>query len=289
MFDSILVPTDGSACAESAIEHAEALASRSGATVHVLAVIDPGTLDNAPHLERARDDNEARVTSRCEDLRRSGVDATSVVRTGGPHREILDYAAEAAVDLVVMGTHGRTGLERYVLGSVTEKVVRLSETPVMTVRGGADSIETAPYADVLVPTDGSAHATAAVDVGIDVAGLYDGRLHALSVIDTMALGVDVRSAEIFDAIDASARQAVDDVVAAASEAGVSAVDGEVRYGTVFREINAYVEANDVDLIVMGTHGRSGLERYLLGSVAEKVVRTAAVPVVTVRSGTAGDG
>jgi nucleotide-binding universal stress UspA family protein len=182
-----------------------------------------------------------------------------------------------------MGTHGRTGVEQYILGRVTEKVVRLSDIPVLTVRAEGDGEITCPYSDILIPTDGSEQAAAAIDVGVDITGAYDARLHALSVIDPMALGVDVRSAEIFEALDEAAETAVETVADEATKASVSAVETAVKYGHPYREIHSYVDANDIDLIVMGTHGRSGLERYLLGSVTEKIVRTSAVPVLTVRS------
>jgi nucleotide-binding universal stress UspA family protein len=201
----------------------------------------------------------------------------------------LDYATQQDVDLIAMGTHGRTGIERRLLGSVTERVVRLSDVPVLTVRSRDGHTATFPYSDVLLPTDGSEQAAAAVDAAADVAGTYDARLHVLSVIDTMSLGIDVRSADVAELLEEDAQGAVETVADEARAASVSAVETSVQYGHPYREINAYVDANDVDLVVMGTRGRSGLERYLLGSVTEKVVRTSSVPVMTVQSSTSPDG
>lgn len=282
MFDNILVPTDGSECAEVAIGYAKDLAAHYEATVHVLHVVDSRTIENAPRLERTRDENTEMVEAVCEDIAEADIPVKNEVRTGIPHQEILDYATREGIDLITMGTHGRTGVKRYLLGSVTEKVVRSSEIPVLTVREDDEREVTYPYSDILIPTDGSEQAAAAADLGIEIASNYDACLHALSVIDMMALGVDVRSAKIFETLDEAAKRAVESVANEATEASISAVRKTVEYGQPYREINAYVEANDIDLIVMGTHGRSGLERHLLGSVAEKIVRTSSVPVLTVR-------
>lgn len=160
--------------------------------------------------------------------------------------------------------------------------MRLSDVPVLTVRAGDDG-STYPYSNVLIPTDGSDQATAAIDVGVDIASTYDARLHALSVVDTMAMGVDVRTADIFEMFEEVAQTAVETVETRAARASISAIETVVEYGYPYRDILSYLDPNDIDLIVMGTHGRSGLERYLLGSVTEKIVRTSPVPVLTVRS------
>jgi nucleotide-binding universal stress UspA family protein len=282
MFDTILVPTDGSECAEVALGHAEDLAVRYDATVHVISVVDARTLDGAPHLDEIRAERTAMVEAVCERLAGADVPVEDAVLTGVPHREILDYAASRDVDLVAMGSHGRTGVERYLMGSVAEKVVRLSDAPVLTVRAEDDGPVTYPYAEVLTPTDGSEQAGVAAELGIDLAARYGARLHALSVVDTAVWGGNVRPSEFLDSVDGAAQTAVERVADAARGA-VPAVSTAVERGHPYEVINSYVRANDVDIVVMGTHGRSGLERYLLGSITEKVVRTSPVPVLTVRS------
>jgi nucleotide-binding universal stress UspA family protein len=281
MFDDILVPTDDSESARAAVDYAENLASRFDARVHALCVVDSRSLENAPRYDQLKADRTELVERTCEELA-EGIAAESAVRTDVPHEAILQYATEHGIDLVVMGTHGRTGVERYLLGSVTEKVVRLSDVPVLTVRATDDGGVTYPYDDVLVPTDGSAGAEAAVAPAVAVASAYGARVHALSVIDTMSMGVDVRSSAILDALEESARAAVELVDERATEASVPGVETAIEHGSPYRAIRSYVEDHGVDLVVMGTHGRSGIERYLLGSVAEKTVRTSPVPVMTVR-------
>ncbi|MEF8863151.1 MAG: universal stress protein [Haloarculaceae archaeon] len=282
MFDDILVPTDGSECAQAAVGYAEDLATRYEARVHVLSVADSRRLENAPRADRVEQERAETAERTCNELSGSGVSVEQAVRTDIPHKAILRYATEQDIDLVVMGTHGRTGVERYLLGSVTEKVVRLSDVPVLTVKAEADGDATYPYADILVPTDGSGGAAAAIDPAVDIASTYDARVHALSVIDTMSMGVDVRSGAILDALEESARSAVETIEERAANASVHAVETAIQHGNPYRAIRSYVEEHDIDLVVMGTHGRSGIERYLLGSVAEKTVRTSPVPVMTVR-------
>lgn len=282
MFDRILVPTDGSKCAQAAVGYADDLARRYEAEVHALCVADSRTLESGPHFDQVKKERANLAERTCNDLSVSGVSVEQAVLADIPHKAILKYTSEEDIDLIVMGTHGRTGVERYLLGSVTEKVVRLSDVPVLTVKAEDDSEVTYPYTDVLVPTDGSQGAEAAIGPAVDIAHTYDARLHALCVVDTMALGVDVRSYAILDALEESAQSAVETIEAQATHASVSEIETAIEHGNPYRGIRSYVQAHDIDLVVMGTHGRSGIERYLLGSVTEKTVRTSPAPVMTVR-------
>ncbi|MFB6281943.1 MAG: universal stress protein [Haloferacaceae archaeon] len=139
MYDEILVPTDGSAAAERAIEHAVDLAGRYDARIHAFYVVDTSAyaaLEGAGTavVDALEDQGREAVAAVVDAAEAAGVPAERVVRDGSPHRNILDYIDEAGVDLVVMGTHGRRGIDRYLLGSVTERVVRSSPVPVLTVR-----------------------------------------------------------------------------------------------------------------------------------------------------------
>ena len=144
MFDHILIPTDGSETASEAAERGIQLADEQGATVHVLYVVQrvQGT-DGATGIvmEAMREAGERTVGEVAEQAEANGLDATTEVTVGTPHREILEYVESNDIDLVVMGTQGRTGVGRYLLGSVTEKVVRLSDVPVLTIRPESDGNE----------------------------------------------------------------------------------------------------------------------------------------------------
>lgn len=146
MYDAILVPTDGSPAAERAVDHAIELASTFGATVHALYVIDIALYSSLEAgvdvvieaLEREGDTAVRAVKSRCV---AAGLDTESAVLVGTVHRGIQEYIDEHDIDLVVMGTHGRKGIERFILGSVTERTVRSSDVPVLTVRAGKNEDE----------------------------------------------------------------------------------------------------------------------------------------------------
>jgi len=142
MFDRVLLPTDGSEAVGPAEATAINLAETHEAGLHVLYIVDQpttisGTGEGVPGLDNLLDALEqkgreatADVATRAEDR---GIEATNAVRQGNPHDDILTYAEANAIDVIVMGTHGRTGVKRALLGSVTEDVVRHSEIPVLTV------------------------------------------------------------------------------------------------------------------------------------------------------------
>lgn len=139
MYDRILLPTDGSRTAGRALEHATDLAIQYGATLHVLYVIDAAVfasdVETGPITEQFEAIGDEIVEDVGKRARNAGVESVvSHVGRGSPYERILEYANERDIDLIVMETHGRTGLDRYLIGSVTEKVVRLSDVPVLTVR-----------------------------------------------------------------------------------------------------------------------------------------------------------
>lgn len=286
MFDDLLVPVDGSDAADSAIDHAADLADRFDAAIRVLFVADTNrdsvTVVGADVVDALEREGEEIVEGVAADVRERGVACETDVVQGDPATTIADYAESQGMDLVVMPTHGRTGLSRFLLGSVTERVVRLSDVPVLTVRTHEDARTPFPYENVLLPTDGSEAADVATDRAIEFADAFDATLHAVSVVDDTALGFDVRSAAVGEELEDAATEAVADVAARATDAGVENVVESVPRGRVPQEILAYVDENDIDVVVMGTAGRSGADRVLLGSVTERVVRTSPIPVVTVR-------
>ena len=141
------------------------------------------------------------------------------------------------------------------------------------------------YDEILVPTDGSPASDAAITHAIDLAERYDARLHALYVVDGAAYStLEAGSEIVLEALESEGKEATKRVAQAATDAGVDS-ETVVTSGTAYRSIIDYAEENDIDMIVMGTHGRKGIDRYLLGSVTERVVRTSDVPVLTVRQPT----
>ena len=143
MYDEILVPTDGSPASDAAIEHAIDLAAQYGARLHALYVVDGAaysTLEAGSEIvvEALQSEGETATQRVADAAADAGIDTTTTVTTGTAYQSIRDYVAENGIDVIVMGTHGRKGLDRYLLGSVTERVVRTADVPVLTVRQPTD-------------------------------------------------------------------------------------------------------------------------------------------------------
>ena len=268
------------------VEAAAALASTHNATVHVLSVAD----EHGPTDDWDYDGDspaEAFIESQADHVDTGDLSVTPAVRGGVVHDAVLDYADDTGIDLIVMGTHGRTGVRRFLLGSVTEKVVRLADVPVLSVKADAEP-GTISFDDILLPTDGSSGAEAAIELTGTLASETDAAVHLVSVVDTRSLGIDVGSTAIVDELESVATDAVEDGADRLAKMGVEIVETAITHGIPYRAILEAIEDTDADLVVIGTHGRTGIDRYLLGSVAEKLVRTSPVPVMTVRASDAGD-
>lgn len=288
MYDDILFPYDGRDGAAEVLHHAAELAGAFDATVHLLFVAetasDTVTVVETQVVDGLVETGEETLERAEKRLRSLGVDYESEVVQGNPAPTIVDYAEHYDIDLIVMPTYGRDGLSRYLIGSVAEKVVRLASVPVLTTRMQPDEELTFPDEHVLLATDGSAGADRAVDHGLSLAAGLGATVHALSVVDDGTLA----AVRFDDEADAAATEAVERLVSAAENRGVTDVVRRVERGSPFESIRDDIEANDVDPVVLGTTGRRGTERILLGSVAEKTVRSAPVPVITVGDGEQSD-
>lgn len=285
MYEDILVPVDGSEGAIEILHHTAAQAEYWDATVHLLYVADTSrdsvTVVDASVVDALVTEGESIVEDAASTLRSHGVAYETDVVQGTPAPTIIEYAQRYQHDLVVLPTHGRTGLSRHFVGSVTEKVVRLSPTPVLTARMQPDEELRFPYASILIPTDGSPGAEAGAEHGLRLAAALDGAVHALGVTETASLGPDVRSVLSDTALEAAAAEAVDDILDRAEQRGISNTTRHVVQGNPADEIRETIAENHIDVVTMGTTGRRGVERILLGSVAERTVRSAPVPVITV--------
>jgi len=293
--DDLLVARDFSSVSDRALRHGLALAARTGATLHVLHadVLHDDTGSDRP----APGDG---IDALCEELAQAGVasrralDAVSVVdvtrRDVSPAPAVLRYAADEGIDLIALGTHGRRGPSRILLGSVAEEVVRRSDVPVLTVRGEGDDAPAAPVAPldrILVPVDFSDHAREALRTAAEWAALYDAEIDVLHVVEEdlpAAFYVGgVRSLhDVEPDLDEKVRARLTDFVSGV----LGSTDGihpHMRAGSAASEITEFVGEHDVDLVALSTHGRTGLERFLLGSVTEKVVRHVQCPVLTVKA------
>lgn len=297
--DQVLFPTDFSETADRALPWAVYLADGFEADLHLLHAVvlhadDPADPSHVfPSVEELYD----RLGSRAEEHMRSRarehaperLSVHRVQRRGiSPAPVVLDYAQEHDVDLVVMGTHGRRGLRHMLLGSVAEEVIRRAHCSVMTVPPGARGPTADGLDTILVPTDFSEHADRALEQAVDLARVTGAQLLLYHVVeemlfpDTYSAVAPPEAAEKGEAPLQRAREALERRISELGEPGLEA-SVEVEWGHAGTRIGDFAEDRDVDLIVIATHGLTGLRRVLLGSVTEMVVRSAPCPVFTVRT------
>ncbi|TMT81410.1 universal stress protein [Haloterrigena sp. H1] len=287
MFDTLLFPVDENDGTTDVFEHVLDIATTHDSTVHILNVADT-TRDSVTRIrgdvvDTLEQEGKQLVRETADRVEQRGVSTVTDVRQGDPYRIIIDYAEANDIDLVAMPTHGRQGLERLLLGSTTERVVRRSDVPVLTIQPDAADELQYPYEDVLVPTDGSDCANQALAMGVDVVSAEEATLHLLSVIALTSLGVDVRSDIQQSMLEGSATELLDEAAEFATNAGVESVSKTIEHASsIPKAILSYINDNDVNLVVIGTHGRTGFDRYMLGSVTESLIRTSPIPVLTVR-------
>ena len=297
MYETILVPTDGSEHAIRAAEHAHYFARMFDATAHLVSAADiqtAGGMFNAggvdqQFIERIEAENEEAIAA-TEAAFEGDVVETAVLR-GRPADAIVEYADEHDVDFISMGTHGRTGVSRYVAGSVTERVVRQASCPVLTAKAVERNELTGGYEEVMIPTDGSDAASIAIDHGIEIAKRAGARVHAVNIIDSGAITLTPGYSappELLERFEAEGERATEAIAENAADAGLDATTS-VREGLPASDLLAYADENDIDLITMGTTGRTGLNRYLLGSTAERVIRHAKMPVLAVNARERSEG
>ena len=289
---TILVPLDGSDFAARAIPFARAIAQQQGGRIVLVRAVLTGLSDAARQAARgeiqdARDEL-ARVAG---NLRENGIAAEWLVPNDEPGWAIIEQVQQQAIDLIVMSTHGRSGLGRWVYGSVADRVLRGTSTPIMLVPPWASFNwpAIASHFRYVVPLDGSAFAQQALGPTIKLARASAGQLILLSAIQPplIALGSSVAHGAFDTAAATAAAQG--ELTTVAQRLAVQGVQTttEVVEGTPTEAILDTVRLRQAHLIVMATHGRGGVTRALLGSVAEATLRRAPIPLLLVRIARAG--
>ncbi len=285
MYDNILLPFDGSEGAAAVLHHASEIAHWADATLKILYVADT-TRDSVTVVEGQTVDvlmekGKDIVEEATKTLDTLGTSYDTDIVQGNPAPTIAEYAEQYDQDLIVMSTHGRKGISRYLIGSVSEKVVRLSSVPVLTVNMQPDEQLTFPYENILIPTDGSTAATHAATHLLELAAALDATVHVLAVVEDTALGPNARSTAAEKENEQAAVDAIETVISKAETYGVATTVRHIEHGSPVEEILETIESNEIHAVGMGTTGKRGTDRILLGSVAEKTVRSAPVPVMTV--------
>lgn len=250
MIKRILVPLDGSPASECALVHVESLLRRVDASVTLLTVSS---------YEAAARSYLDGVAARLKDM---GASIDVATRVGLPAEQIVRAAVEGNFDLVAICRRAKA-VRRLLLGSVTEDVLRRSPVPVY-VAGTPGS-----GGEILVPLDGSHRAQSILPVVADFAEMYGSKL-ALLVVAALRVPAEVAASNLIHVQEALERRRIPNEIV-------------IRYGEPARQILAVARERDVDLIAMSTHGRTGLKRVAYGSVAERVLRKSARPLLMLRT------
>jgi len=284
-FHSILVPVDGSTLAEVAIPYALAVAERARSRVQFVFVYqDSFTLEPVELAWQYL----LRLTAKARE--RLGDSVSSALLHGPVAATLVKQARKIGADLVIMTTHGRGGLERAWLGSVTDQLIRRVGIPLLVLQpcedGSAPEFEPS---EILVPLDGSTLAETALQPAAALARLWDAELTLVQIVYPLPIVAEpaVPAAQGSDQeLTALARESAEEYVRQAAErlrsSGVKA-SGLALMGTDMpaHQLRELALPGRVSLIAMATHGRGGIRRFILGSVADKLVRTAEVPVLVV--------
>lgn len=306
-FSKILVPQDSSLLAEQAIPFAQAMASDEGTLIYLMVVpqadaihgLTGSTVASSTEVGAMFQEN---ASTDLRDLASRWVAIAPhyeiAIAIGDPSEQILKTAEERGADLIVIASHGRGALGRWTFGSVADRLSRSSNIPVMIVRpqDGDNAHRTVPEINrVILPTDGSKLSETAANTALGIAKRINRPLVLLRAVFPEAelapttgysavYAPDIYS-ELAKSLEDEARASLDTLAASLRDQGVEVVT-ELLDGPATQTIQEFATANDV--IVMTSHGRSGFRRWLLGSVAEKLVRTAPCPVVLVRPEDTGD-
>lgn len=298
----ILVPTNFSSRADAAFALGLHLARRLGAEVVLFHVLTPLETDvwsplyYIPEEKVLRDDLDAIITRLLDDVMArhdtDGVPVTRRITRGNlAAPAIVAGAADVEADLVVMGTHGRRGLRRALLGSVADEVVRTADCPVLLAREGATAPHPEAIERILLPVDMSDDGWAALPLADALARACGAQMDLLHVVDVFPTSglyglYYAPAAEIMPHVAAQARTDMQPCLDALAAAGTVAA-AHVEIGPPGDGIVHFAGAHPVDLIVMASHGHTGLTRFMLGGVAEKVTHAAPCPVLVVPAGKGG--
>ena len=293
MHETLLVPLDGSSAAEIVLPYAGEIAARLGAEVTLASVSESSVIDIASlyqsYLERIKEQLQGQI----EDYgAKKGARVFNTILLGKPADEILRYADESNASLIVIASRGSSGRGPWLLGNVTAKVLRATSSPVLLIRAGANREafqQKRLVKRILVPLDGSEVGEAAIPCTEVLAKALGAELvlfQALHPAVTLTYA-DVAAVPYTQPIaDESRRNSaityLNGVGKQLKERGLN-TSSVVDLGTPADQIIDYAKANDIDIIAMSTHGRSGIGRWVFGSVTDKVLHAGDTAILVVRA------
>ena len=297
MVQQMLVGLDGSPLAETILPYVTVLAKGVGAEVTLLHVVHvPEEVQEGeryqivqPLLQQVDTQAQDYLGRVAQQLADAGLAVKSQVITGDTAAAIVGYAQQKGMDLIALATHGRSGLQRWFHGSVAEKVLHTTQMPLLLIRPTEEQTPSAPeLTQIVVPLDGSAVAEAALSLAEELAASCKVPLILLQVVETVTLsfadpaGMGLSSyPQVLEGLQEAADIYVQRLAATVSSKGFS-VHTETPMGTPAEKIVEYVHDHRGSLVVMTSHGRTGLAGLVLGSVARRVVQHGNTPTLVVR-------
>ena len=299
MFEKLLVATDGSELAEAALPYAEELAGRLGSEVALLNICESEEqrASNMRQLYMSR--LAEAVEQGIREYRRlaGGLESEetkveSVIVAGNPAEEIIDYAETQHVSLIIMATHGRSGIKRWAVGSVATKVLRGSSVPLALIKAGEPSPTMSKrwlFAKALLPLDGSEVGETAVAYVEELAVRLKMEVTLLQVVEPKYIPIGTEPwyyshyrQESLAAMGQSAHDYLSGIEQRLNAKGI-AVSSRTEPGVASERILEVAEQIGADVIAMSTHGRSGVARWAVGSVADRLAHAGNIPLILVRA------
>ena len=287
-----LIPLDGTSLSESAFEMLPLLKSMGFDSARLVSVWESAWEESeagsneqgfGEATEKGRSYLAAYLEKQAGAVRAAGLESEIDVRIGRAAEEVIAAAAQG-VDLVLIATHGRSGIARWWLGSVADKVVREVTCPVLLIGPNVQQDLTVPPSRILLPLDGSTEAEAAIPVAAWIAGLTGAEIEAVRCMSLTPVaydpGMSIYSAELIDSMEEAVREYLAGVE---SKLPGRKVKTTMLVGGPGEMLTQHLDENPAGLVVMTSHGRSGVARVALGSVTDRLLHGPA-PVLVVRSG-----
>ncbi len=298
----LLVPTDFSPCSRRALAYALVVGRSASSKIHLLHVVTPietdpyGPIHHLPEVDATHEGVEQLIHHLLvEEAKAVGSDETEVepveVHARSAALGILDYADEIGASLIVMGTHGRRGIRHFLMGSVAEECVRRSTCSILTIRSEAPAGPAeARIERILVPVDFSDYTTPLVKAARETALSYGAELDLLYVVEPLPFPLAFSGVLTLSDLAPSVRtSALGHLAKLAEDLDLAVVPHRLHVvdGHAAESIVEFAEEHPIDLIMIATEGRTSGERFLIGSVTERVVRAASRPVYVMKLGKPG--
>ena len=291
--NKILWASDGSMESDMALKYVELLATKYGSEIVALSVVQPVDLERLkvpPDVKKELFSIQAllekkeynRINKALKQLELKDTKLDICIETGIPHKEILRVAKEEKVDLIAMGKRGLGLKDRILLGSNTNKVLRMANAPILAVRHKkGDKID---IKKILVPTDLSGHTLTSLDFAIDLANRFNSTIYLLHILE-LHHSYEISTSKIIEELRVLALKELRSYLEKIPKEkikGINIKEMVTLYLRAWFGIINFAEENGIDLIIMTTHGRKGLARFMLGSTAEKVISESPCPVLAIK-------